>query len=70
MNIAAANIVINAASAKNKQWLDSDVFYVVAENGTVSVWAVEDDEAIQLGARNPGTSGKTSAEIARNIYGA
>ena len=70
MNIAAANVVIKTADAQNKIWIDDDVFYVVADNGTVSVWAVEDDEAIQLGARNPGTSGKTSAEIARNIYGA
>ena len=70
MNIAAANVVIKAADAQNKIWMDDDVFYVVAENGTVSVWAVEEDEAIQLGARHPGTSGKTSAEIARNIYGA
>lgn len=70
MNIASANVVIKTKDAQNKVWMDADVFYVVADNGTVSVWAVEEDEAIQLGARNPGTSSKTSAEIALNIYGA
>lgn len=70
MNIAAANVVIKTADAQNKIWMDSEVFYVVADNGMVSVWAVEDEEAIQLGARHPGTSGKTPAEIAHNIYGA
>lgn len=69
MNIAAANVVIKTADAQNKIWMDSDVFYVVSDNGMVSVWAVEEDEAIQLGARHPGTSGKASHEIARNIYG-
>jgi hypothetical protein len=70
MNIAASNVIIKIADAPNKFWIDSDAFYVVADNGAVTVWAVEEDEAIQIGARHPGTSGKSAATIANDIYGA
>jgi hypothetical protein len=70
MNIAAGNVIINTNSANVAGWINDDVFYTVAENGTVAVWFSDDEEAIQLGARHPGTSGKSAATIANDIYGA
>jgi hypothetical protein len=70
MNIAAANVIINKSAANVAGWINDEVFYTVAENGTVAVWFSDDEEAIQLGARHPGTSGKSAATIANDIYGA
>lgn len=70
MNIANANVTIKTSEAIGKVWLSDDVFYVVSGNGVVSLWATEEDEAIQLSARHPGTSGKTAEVIAKELFGA
>lgn len=70
MNIAAGNVIVNANVLANKVWLNDDTFYTVAPGGNVALWNSEDGDAIQLGVRHPGTSGKDAATIARDMLNA
>lgn len=45
-------------------------FFYVLTGDTVGLWHSDGDEAIQLGLRRQGTSGKQAATIARDMLGA
>lgn len=67
MNIAAGNVIVAAESLPGKVWINADTFYTVAPGGNVALWNAEDGDAIQLGVRHPGTSGKSAATIANDL---